>query len=103
MRCQKYGQDNLSGAQACTGCGTTLVTIAEQIVLPGQNAGFWIRIAACGVDSFIIAFIGLIINSTASYLQGRTGTPARLALGVAFPGFVFIPLAFDCTYGTDSR
>lgn len=30
--------------------------------MPGQRADFWIRIAATGLDSFIIAFIGLIIN-----------------------------------------
>lgn len=54
MRCQKCGHDNPPKAQVCTDCGNALVTPTVSIVAPGENAGFWMRFAAFGLDSFIV-------------------------------------------------
>ncbi len=35
---------------------------AENIALPGEPAGFWVRVAACGLDCFLVAFTLLALN-----------------------------------------
>ncbi len=37
-------------------------TGTEKITLPGEPAGFWIRIAACGLDCFLVAFTLLVVT-----------------------------------------
>jgi uncharacterized RDD family membrane protein YckC len=85
MRCQTCGQDNPLEARFCIGCGTDLVTREESIALPGEAAGFWIRFAACGVDSFIVISTFLIL----SYLI-HGAKLEKVALDIGWPFLILL-------------
>jgi uncharacterized RDD family membrane protein YckC len=54
MKCAVCNQDNILEASFCTNCGSALAEGVKVIALPEEQAGFWIRIGAFGLDTFII-------------------------------------------------
>ena len=67
LPCERCGQINLLNNPICIKCGAALVTGVQQAMSPvlPELANFWLRFAACGVDSFIaiaLAYVGVILR-----------------------------------------
>ena len=62
MRCGRCGNINPDGAEYCYVCKNPLVAVEKSTALPGEDPGFWMRFAACGIDGFIVIALPSVIS-----------------------------------------